>query len=255
MRTLGTVLTTLILLVAGFAGPTSGSAASERRPLPSYFSVDREVRQLVTVTSRRWNNTRASMSAWRKRGGEWHRVRGPVRVRLGYNGWVPAGKRRQNTGTTPAGSFAMKYAFGNHRDPGAEIRYRHVDRNDIWPYEPRDPATYNTWQPFRAKGSHWRPGYYERLASYGYEYAYGVVLGFNLPGGVHWSKQRKQYVARRPADVGRGGGIFLHVQQSRYTAGCVAGPIRDIRWLVRWLDPDLSPRIVMGPNRFVKRRF
>lgn len=195
------------------------------------------------------------MSAWRKRGGEWHRVRGPVRVRLGYNGWVPAGKRRQNSGTTPAGSFAMRYAFGNRRDPGTEIRYRHVDRNDVWPYEPRDPATYNIWQPFRAKSSHWRRGYFERLASYGYEYAYGVVLGFNPPGGVHWSQERKQYVARRPADVRRRGGIFLHVQRSRYTAGCVAGPIRDIRWIVRWLDPDLEPRIVMGPTRFVKRRF
>lgn len=255
MRTLGTALTALMLLVAGLVGPTSVSAAAERRPLPTHFSLDADVKQLVTVTSRRWNNTRASMSAWRKRGADWQRVRGPVRVRLGYNGWVPAGKRRQNTGTTPAGSFAMKYAFGNRRDPGTEIRYRHVDRNDIWPYEPRDPATYNIWQPFRAKGSHWRRGYYERLASYGYEYAYGVVLGFNLPGSVHWSEKRRQYVARRSADVRRGGGIFLHVQRSRYTAGCVAGPIRDIRWIVRWLDPDPDPRIVMGPTRFVKRRF
>ncbi len=142
MRTLGTAFTTLMLLLAGFAGPVSVSA-TERRPLPSYFSLDADVKQLVTVTSRRWNNTRASMSAWRKRSGEWRRVRGPVRVRLGYNGWVPAGKRRQNSGTTPAGSFAMRYAFGNRRDPGTEIRYRHVDRNDSWPYEPRDPATYN----------------------------------------------------------------------------------------------------------------
>jgi L,D-peptidoglycan transpeptidase YkuD (ErfK/YbiS/YcfS/YnhG family) len=254
VRTLGTVLTALTLLAAGLAGPASVSAA-ERRPLPSYFALDADVQQLVTVTSRRWNNTRASMTAWRKRGGEWHRVRGPVRVRLGYNGWVPAGKRRQSTGTTPAGSFAMKYAFGNRRDPGAELRYQHADRNDIWPYEPRDPETYNIWQPFRAKGSHWRRGYSERLASYGREYAYGVVLDFNLPGGVHWSQERKQYVARRPADVRRGGGIFLHVQGSRFTAGCVAGPLRDIRWIVRWLDPDLRPRIVMGPTRFVKHRF
>jgi L,D-peptidoglycan transpeptidase YkuD (ErfK/YbiS/YcfS/YnhG family) len=254
VRTLGTVLTALVLLAAGLAAPASVSA-TERRPLPSYLSVDRDVQQLVTVTSRQWNDTRAWMSAWRRRGGEWHRVRGPVRMRLGYNGWVPAQKRRQNTGTTPAGNFAMSYAFGNRRDPGAEIPYRHVDRNDVWPYEPRDPATYNVLQPFHAKTSRWRRGYYERLASYGYEYAYGVVLGFNLPGGVHWSKKRRQYVARRPAEVRRGGGIFLHVQESRYTAGCVAGPLRDIHWLVRWLDPALRPRVVMGPTRFVKRRF
>jgi L,D-peptidoglycan transpeptidase YkuD (ErfK/YbiS/YcfS/YnhG family) len=72
---------------------------------------------------------------------------------------------------------------------------------------------------------------------------------------VHWSSTRHQYVARRTADTRRGGGIFLHVQKSTYTAGCVAGPIGDIRWVVRWLDPSLHPRIVMGPRDWVKRRF
>ena len=94
---------------------------------------------------------------------------------------MPAGKRRQNTGTTPAGKFTMPYAFGNRADPGARLRYRHVDGDDVWPYEPRDPATYNIYQPHRASTSHWRSDYRERLASYGYEYAYAVVLGFNLP--------------------------------------------------------------------------
>jgi L,D-peptidoglycan transpeptidase YkuD (ErfK/YbiS/YcfS/YnhG family) len=250
---LGAPLVALLLVAAGLIGTPATSASAAARPLPTYLSLDDDVRQLVTVTSDHWSSTRARMSVWRKRSGTWQRVRGPVRVRLGWNGWVPAGKRRQNTGTTPAGSFAMRYAFGNRADPGTALRYRHVDPDDVWPYEPRDPATYNIYQPFRARTSHWRSDYQERLASYGYEYAYAVVLGFNLPGGVHWSKKRKQYVARRPADTRRGGGIFLHVQRSRYTAGCVAGPLRDIRWVVRRLDPDLRPRIVMGPTRWVKR--
>jgi L,D-peptidoglycan transpeptidase YkuD (ErfK/YbiS/YcfS/YnhG family) len=130
-----------------------------------------------------------------------------------------------------------------------------VDGNDVWPYEPRDPATYNIYQPHKARGSHWRSDYMERLSHYTREYAYALVIGFNLPGGVHWSPGRKQYVARTHADTRRGGGIFLHVQQHKYTAGCVAGPLGDIRWLVRWLDPRRSPRIVMGPTAWVKRRF
>jgi hypothetical protein len=35
----------------------------------------------------------------------------------------------------------------------------------------------------------------------------------------------------------------------------VAGPLSDIRWTVRWLDPAMSPRIVMGPTAWVKRTF
>lgn len=251
MRRLATVLLACVLLGAGLVAPSSAAG----RPLPSYLSTPARVQQLVTVTSRGWGSTRAQLSAWRRSGDTWHRVRGPVTVRLGWAGWVPAAKRRQSTGTTPAGRFAMREAFGNRADPGARLPYRHVDGDDVWPYEPRDPATYNIYQPFRAGTSHWRADYRERLSRYGYEYAYAVVLGFNLPGDVHWSGRRHQYVARQPADTRRGGGIFLHVQRSRHTAGCVAGPLRDVRWLVRWLDPTLHPQIAMGPRDWLVRRF
>ena len=35
----------------------------------------------------------------------------------------------------------------------------------------------------------------------------------------------------------------------------VAGPIDDVRAVVRWLDPAQRPRIVMGPTGYVKRRY
>jgi L,D-peptidoglycan transpeptidase YkuD (ErfK/YbiS/YcfS/YnhG family) len=250
-RRLGVLTMAVVLVLAGLAAGPTASAAT--RPLPSYLSLPAHVRQLVTVTSDRWSNKRASLSAWRRDASGWHRVHGPVTVRLGWNGWAPASKRRQNSGTTPAGKFTIPYAFGIRTDPGARLRYTHVDGDDVWPYEPRDPATYNIYQPYHSSTSHWRADYNERLASYGYEYAHAVVLGYNLPTGVHWSASRRQYVATHPARTGKGGGIFLHVQRSRYTAGCVAGPLSDIRWVVRWLDPAQSPRIVMGPRDWVRR--
>ena len=252
---LGSLFVLLSTLAAGLVVTSGPAASASGRPLPSYFTTRAGVRQMVTVTSRGWGSTRGTLTDWRKRDGRWLRVHGPVRVRLGYHGWAPAARRRQNTGTTPAGRFAMRYAFGNRPDPGTAMAYRHVDRDDVWPYEPRDPATYNIYQPAQARTLHWRHDYRERLSAYGYEYAYAVVLGFNLPSGVHWSSRRHQYVARRTADTRRGGGIFLHVQRSRYTAGCVAGPLRDIRWTVRWLDPQAHPQIVMGPRAWLVRRF
>jgi len=251
---LGVLATTILLVATGITSTAPASAAG--RGLPSHFSLDRSVRQLVTVTSPRWSDTSARMRVWNRRAnGGWRMVRGPVRVSLGWNGWAPARQRRQSTGTTPAGRFSMRYAFGTRADPGGKVRYRRVDRNDFWPYEPRDPATYNIFQPSKARATRWRTDYRERLADYRREYAYSVVLGFNLPRGVHWSKARRQYVAQNRADTRRGGGIFLHVKEQRYTAGCVSGPIRDIRWVVRWLNPSVRPRIVMGPHAWVKRRF
>ena len=252
MRTrLGVVAAALALAVALVAAPVPSTAAGPA-VRPSDISLGADVHQLITVTNSGWSATRATLYAWRKGADGWHRVRGPVIVRLGWNGFVRASQRKQGSGETPAGKFRMPRAFGNRVDPGTRLRYRHVDSNDVWPYEPRDPATYNILQPFQASTSHWRKDYRERLASYGVEYAYAVVIGFNLPHGVHWSARRHQHVASQRADTRRGGGIFLHVQHSRNTAGCVAGPLSQIRWLTRWLDPAQHPRIVTGPSTWVK---
>ena len=92
---LGALAGALVLVAAGLTGPgVAPSAAGTGRPLPSYLSLAPEVRQLVTVTSDRWSATRARMSAWQRRDDDsWRRVRGPVTVRLGWNGWVRAGQR------------------------------------------------------------------------------------------------------------------------------------------------------------------
>lgn len=248
-------LAALLLGVSVLAGPLGSPATAQQPNLASQIDLPPAVKQLVTVTNRRWSDTKATMRVWQRRGDSWRLVRGPVVVSLGWNGFAKAAERRQSTGTTPAGRFTMPRVFGNRPDPGSRLPYRRVDGDDVWPYEPRDPATYNILQPRRAAGSRWRSGYVERLADYPVEYAYSIVLGYNLPKGVRWSPRRKQFVARNQADTARGGGIFLHVKENRYTAGCVSGPIDDVRWLVRWLDPDARPRIVMGPRAWVVRRF
>ena len=89
----------------------------------------------------------------------------------------------------------------------------------------------------------------------GFHTPHASTGAFNLPSEVRWSASRHQYVATHRADTRRGGGIFLHVQRSRHTAGCVAGPLSDIRWTVRWLDPAKGPRIVMGPTAWVRRTY
>lgn len=237
-------------LLAVAAPPTDAGG----RPLPSYVGTRPKVQQMVTVTSKGWQTSHATLRAWqRPRGGRWRQVRGPIRARIGYSGFVRGQQRRQSTGRTPAGNYALPRAFGRLADPGTRLHYRRFDRNDFWPYEPRDRATYNIYQGHKARGTHWRRGYRERLWDYRDQYRYAVVVGFNLPRGVHWSKVRRQRVARKPADTRRGGGIFVHVNGRGATAGCVSVRLAQMRWLVRWLDPARTPRIVMGPRRYVKR--
>lgn len=252
---IGTIGASLALAGSLLAGP-SAAPATAGGTLADRIEVADRVGQLVTVTSRRWSDTTATLRVWERRDdGSWRLVRGPVRASLGWNGFVKARERRQSTGTTPAGRFRMRSVFGTAADPGSRLDYRRVDGDDYWPYEPRDPATYNILQPSKAPTTRWRSDYVERLADYPVEYAYSIVLAYNLPRGVRWSERRRQYVARRPADTERGGGIFLHVKDRRYTAGCVSAPRKQVRWLVRRLDPAQRPTIVMGPRSWVVRRF
>lgn len=250
---IGGVLGSVVAVVAGVLVAASPTTAADR-PFPSRVDVRPRVHQMVTVTSPGWHTTRARLRAWqRPAGGRWHLVRGPFRVRIGYNGWVRGARRRQSTGKSPAGSYALRRAFGARPDPGTALRYRRFDRNDFWPYEPRDPATYNVYQRHKARGTHWRRGYRERLWSFRDQYRYAVVVGFNMPHGVHYSRARRQLVARDRADTSRGGGIFLHVTDGGPTAGCVSMRLHRMRWLMRWLDPAKSPRVAMGPHGYVKR--
>jgi L,D-peptidoglycan transpeptidase YkuD (ErfK/YbiS/YcfS/YnhG family) len=232
--------------------PPLAGAPTDSRSLPDRIGARPIVRQMITVSARSWSARHAKLTAWRRSSnGSWRPVRGPMRAVIGYNGWVIAEQRVQSTGTTPAGRFRLPYAFGRYADPGAQVRYRRVDRNDWWPYEPRDPATYNVYQFHKAPNTHWRPNKAEHLNSYTKQYGYAIVIGFNLPSGIHYSRERGQWVADRQAHLHRGGGIFLHIRGDGYTAGCVAVSRANMRWLVRWLRPDSHARVVMGPRDYI----
>ena len=238
--------------VAGL-GPV---ATSTRSPplLPDRIDLSGKVRQLITVSAVGWGSRTAQLKAWqRAASGRWELRRGPVPVVIGYNGWVKAAERRQSTGTTPAGKFRLPFAFGRLADPGTPIEYRRFDANDWWPYEPRDPATYNVYQYHKASATRWRADYSEHLADYAAQYAYALVVGFNMPSGIRYSAARRQLVASRPADTSRGGGIFLHVRGDGFTAGCVAMSRDQMRWLLRWVRPGAHPRIAMGPHGYITR--
>ncbi len=238
-------------VVPGDASAT-GPSAYTAQTLPGRIGAPRRVKQMVTVTSRQWSSTTGTLKAWhRDANGGWRLVRGPLPVRLGYHGWVRGGQRQQSTGTTPAGRYRLPYAFGRLTHPGAHLNYRRFDRTDWWPYEPRDPATYNVWQWHKAKTTRWRRDKAEHLWDYYDQYALGVVIGFNQPSGIRYSHRKGQWVADNRADTSRGGGIFLHVNGTGSTAGCVSMARTQMRWLIRWLRPAGHPQIAMGPYRHV----
>ena len=240
-------LLVLLLLVPLLAVPTATGSVPPHHPSRLAHVGDSD--QVVVVTSSRWRSSYADLRAYRRDAdGEWRLRFGPWSARVGWNGMVRSADRRQDSGTTPAGTFRLLYGFGSAPDPGSGLAYRRFDNNDWWVYDPRDPRTYNVWQPFRSGRASWRRDWAEHLADWaGGQYRYGVVLDYNLPSGVRWSSTMRQRLASDPADTRRGGGIFLHLKGSGATAGCISVGRDRMRTLLRWLSSDREPRIVVGP--------
>lgn len=242
-----------LLVAAAVAAVCLPAAAATPAYHPSRLSHLGSARQVVVVTASSWSTSYATLRTYRKGSdGAWHQQFAAMRARLGSHGFAGFGQRRQNSGETPAGTYALVRAFGSAPDPGTRLHYRRFDRNDWWPYDPRDPRTYNVSQFHgRSSATRWRASWAEHLWNFRDQYAYSVVLRYNLPGGIY--RSGSQRFARRTADTGAGGGIFLHVKKDRPTAGCVAVSRSGMVRIVRWLDPRKHPVIVMAPRSAIGR--
>ncbi len=190
-------------------------------------------RQVITV-----NHTigwHATVTLWRKSDGEWERRMTARDGRTGYGGLVREKERRQGTGTTPLGTYPLTESFGNAARPaGAELPFHRVRRGDYWVQDNRS-RFYNELRNKRQGGFRWRlptsdPNSSERLADYGRQYAWSIVIDFNRPDPVKH----------------RGSGIFLHVNGDGATAGCVSTPRPFIRAALSRLRPELHPVIAIG---------
>lgn len=189
-------------------------------------------RQVVTVNrTRGWH---ARVSFWGLRQGRWRRQLSARDGRIGYNGLVRPRRRVQGSGKTPLSTFRLPWAFGTHPqrdawDPG----YRRIRRGDYWVLDNRS-RHYNRYRNRSQGGFRWRlgaghPDTSERLRDYPEQYEWAVVTSFN-------SDQVKR----------RGGAIFLHVNGSGATAGCVSAPRWFLRRVMRRLAARHVPVIAIG---------
>jgi L,D-peptidoglycan transpeptidase YkuD (ErfK/YbiS/YcfS/YnhG family) len=101
-------------------------------------------------------------------------------------------------------------------------------RERSWWCQDNDSRVYNRWSEPRAKDC--RAAESEHLIAYEKQYAYAMVIGFNYAKPVR----------------GRGAGIFLHVNGSGATAGCVSVSADAMRRILKWADPGQEPHIAIG---------
>ncbi len=208
--------------------------------LPARLQYLGNARQEIVVTARSWRSTHGTLTAYVFRSGRWARVLGPFPARLGYHGLVPGTRRIQGSGTTPAGTYPIREAFGVSPDPGTALPYLHVTDPGWWWVEDRRSPYYNSLRRAGQGGfprtEAGRNGS-EQLLRHVPQYDFAVVIDFNRPNPVR----------------GRGAGIFLHVDGPGATAGCVSVSEPVMVTLLRWLDPAAHPRITIAPASVLAR--
>lgn len=207
--------------------------------------------QVVTVTASRWTAARGRAVAWQRKGRTWRAVRGPWTVKLGREGMSPRATKKLYT--TPAGTHRLRSAFGTRRNPGANLGYRRLDADDRWSYDPASPLTYNVLQPGRSPEATWRRRHEVLFSRYPGEFQRGLMAAHNPARGLYWSREDRQRMARRAADV-RQGSLLLHTGARVGRHGWVSMPLADMSWLLRWADPaEQGTRLVVGTPGYLRR--
>ncbi|MFJ3671778.1 L,D-transpeptidase [Streptomyces sp. NPDC090106] len=218
-----TALVSASLLTLG-AAP---AASAGQLPLPARMADTGRGTQLVTAVAARTTSTTGTVTWWDLRDGRWVKA-GSAKARFGAKGLVEGTVRKQGTNTTPTGLYHLPYAFGVKAAPaGTDYKYRAV-RGGSWWCQDNGSRAYNRWTEPRPADC--RAAESERLADYPTQYAHAMVIGFNYDRPVR----------------GRGAGIFLHVNGSGATAGCVSVPVEAMRKILKWADSGRAPHIAIG---------
>lgn len=203
--------------------PATGSSLPLRLPTGP-------ANQVITVTAPRTSSTQGTLQAWRRGPGGWSRVGPAAPAWLGSDGL--SSHPSENRSATPIGSFSLTQAFGRDADPGTALPYTQTTPADWWISQPG--PLYNTRQRCSVRCPFTLGPPNEHLFEEIPYYRYAVVIDYNTrnaPGGVR---------------QGAGSAFFLHVTVGAPTQGCVSIAQGALVTLLRWLNPDQHPRILIG---------
>ncbi|WKX71417.1 L,D-transpeptidase family protein [Streptomyces sp. XD-27] len=181
--------------------------------------VPRDARQVVVVTGAGRHSSRSTVVLYERTAAGWQA--GPAwPAHNALRGWTD--HHRLGDLRSPRGVFGLTDAGGLRPDPGTKLPYDHS-------------------AGFIATGVDFEG---EPLAG---AFDYVIAINYNRVAGtspLDWT---------RPLGAKKGGGIWIHVDHDGPTHGCVSLSLQHMERLLRTLDPDRHPVVVMGDARYLAR--
>ena len=195
--------------------------------------LDGSISQAIIVHPVKKNSNQAQLSVWQKEVSYakqgtgsiiWHCLFFVSAV-IGRNGLAPAGEKKEGDGKTPSGIYPLGPAFGYASSIDTRLQYREAGDLDFW-VDDAQSMQYNEW----VRGTP-AANSFERMKRRDNLYRYGIVIGYNM----------------HPVIPGAGSAIFMHIWRDFVspTSGCVALNQRNLRKILRWLDQQYQPVIIL----------
>ncbi|POX49912.1 hypothetical protein C3489_23750 [Streptomyces sp. Ru71] len=167
-------------------------------------------RQVVAVYGDGKDAPGATVVLYDRRGAGWHRV-AAWPAHNGKKGWTL--DHHEGDNRTPVGVFTLSDAGGVLPDPGAKLPYT---RSASF-------AAPHTWGK-----SAW------------HDFDYVIAIDYNRVRGTSPNDPT------RPQGQKKGGSIWLHMDHGSGTSACVTLSRAAMEYLLRTIDPDSHPVVVMG---------
>ncbi len=192
---------------------------------PEILNAITEHNQALLVKQSLKYKSRGSLSVWQRTSSTWQRVYA-IPVTLGRNGIAGNNLKREGDGHTPSGVYSITTAFGYADKIDTRLNYRQATTNDFW-VDDVDSPQYNQWVQGLPNARS-----FEEMRRKDNLYSLGAVIEYNT----------------NPIMPGHGSAIFLHIWRSYYkpTAGCVAVSQRNLRKLLKFLDAQENPVIILS---------
>lgn len=200
--------------------------ASQLRTLPP------ETKQVIIVGAASYTTTYATLEAYVRVRDRWQPAAATLPARIGSKGF--SDNHVEGVPTTPTGVYSIgPTMYGIAANPGVRFPYHRLVSGDWWNENPSS-SRYNTFQHSATNPG----GASEALWKEVPAYTHFAVITYNMPPNVS-----------KPVP-NAGSGIFLHqfsTSAGNATAGCVSLAHDHLVDVLTWLDPALSPRIVLSP--------
>ncbi|WP_254052737.1 L,D-transpeptidase family protein [Bacillus sp. V59.32b] len=205
--------------------------SSQENLMLSKFKTRLSVKQVLAVTANKPTDTKVTIKAYEFTYGEWRRTFKPMAGVVGKRGL--SSNKVEGDGKAPMGIFSMGIGFGSQAKPaGMKWSYKKTTKYDYWidDYRSKD---YNKWVTSRKAPSVSHEKMNNPL------YKYGAVINYN----------------RYPVVKKKGSAIFLHVWRgpNSPTAGCIATDERNVVSILKWLNPDSKPHILISTTDHLKK--